>query len=197
MKENQRILEIVEVLGREYPGASCTLNFKSNFQLMVGAMLSAQCSDEQVNKITPELFKRFQKPEDLARAKVSEIQKNIRSLGLYRNKSRNLKRSSRLLVEKFGSKVPDKMEDLLQFPGIGRKIANVILSVGFGKTEGIPVDTHNLRINKRLGVVQKNNPKDVEKELMEKVPRKYWDSYSLMIIAHGRKICQARLPKCR
>ena len=197
MEDNKRILSIVKILEREYSEARCTLNFKNNFQLMVGAILSAQCSDEQVNRATPKLFERFKNPEDLAKARLEEIQKYIKVLGLYRNKSRNLKKTAGILVKKFSYKVPDNMEDLLKLPGVGRKIANVILSVGFGKNEGIAVDTHNLRVNKRLGIIKDDKPSGVEKELMEIVPKKNWDRYALMIIAHGRKICQARIPKCK
>ena len=188
--------KILEVLKKQYPEVKCSLDFENNFQMMVSAMLSAQCSDAAVNKVTPTLFGRFKEPKDFAEADLEEIENYIKTLGLYRTKAKNIQNTSKILVEKHGGEVPDKYEDLIELPGIGRKIATVILATCFGKLEGITIDTHNIRLNYRLGLTKHKDAKRIEQDLLPLVPKKYWDEYSLLIIYHGREICKARKPLC-
>jgi len=188
--------KILEVLKKQYPEVKCSLDFENNFQMMVSAMLSAQCSDAAVNKVTPALFGRFKEPKDFAEADLEEIENYIKTLGLYRTKAKNIQNTSKILVEKHGGEVPDKYEDLIELPGIGRKIATVILATCFGKLEGITIDTHNIRLNYRLGLTKHKDAKRIEQDLLPLVPKKYWDEYSLLIIYHGREICKARKPLC-
>ncbi len=194
--KRQRARKILYILSKKYPGAKCSLYFKNNYQLLAAAMLSANCSDVQVNKVTPYLFKKYPTPEKLAKADITELQKTIKSIGLWRNKSRNLKKAAQILVSDHHSQVPDTMIDLMKLPGVGRKVANVVLSVGFGKIEGIALDTHNNRIANRLVLTQSANPKIIERNIMQLIPQKDWDMWSVDMIAHGRQICTARKPAC-
>lgn len=191
-----RVLRIINLLKREYPDVRCSLSFENNFQMMVAAMLSAQCSDAAVNKATPGLFERFASAKDFSEAGLEEIEGCIKSLGLYKTKARNIKKASEILVEKYHGEVPDKYGDLIELPGIGRKIATVILAACFGKLEGIAIDTHNIRLNYRLGLTSHRDARNIEKDLLLIVPKRYWDGYSLLMIYHGREVCRARNPSC-
>jgi len=196
MNKKIRVLKIIQLLKKQYPEVKCSLDFENNLQMMVSAMLSAQCSDAAVNKATPELFKRFRSARDFAEAPAEEIEKYIKTLGLYKGKARNIKKSCEILVEKHKGQVPDKYEDLIELPGIGRKIATVILSTCFGKLEGITIDTHNIRLAQRLGLTKYKDAKRIEQDLLPLVPKKYWDEYSLLMIYHGRHVCKAPTPIC-
>lgn len=195
------IQKIIDLLDEEYPMPKVALKYDDVFQLLVAVILSAQCTDERVNKVTPALFKRFPGIRDFARCDLDELEKLIFSTGFYKNKAKNIKRAAIKIVEDFEEKVPDKMEDLLTLPGVARKTANVVLHAGFGKEEGIVVDTHVARLSGLLGLVpmKMSKAKDaikIEKELMAIVPREYWGDFSMWLILHGRKICIARRPKC-
>lgn len=196
-----RINEIIKILKKQYPNSRIALDHGSVFQLLVAVILSAQCTDLRVNKVTPSLFKRFSKAEDFAECDVRELEKLIYSTGFYKNKAKNIKAAAQKIVADFGGKVPNTMEDLLKLPGVARKTANVVLSSGFAKNVGIVVDTHVARISGLLGLVDKKlskakNAVKIEQELMKIVPRKDWRIFSFLMINHGRAICVARRPKC-
>ncbi len=196
MQKKEKAIKIIKLLKNQYPEVKCSLDFQNNFQMMVSAMLSAQCSDAAVNKVTPKVFERFKAPRDFAEAPIVEIENFIKTLGLYKTKARNIHNASKILVEKFNGEVPDEYEDLIELPGIGRKIATVILATCFGKLEGITIDTHNIRLNYRLGLTKHKDAKRIEQDLLPIVPNRYWDKYSLLMIYHGREICKARRPLC-
>jgi len=196
MDKKTKTLKIIHLLKKQYPDVKCSLDFKNNLQMMVSAMLSAQCSDVAVNKITPKLFERFETAKDFAEALVQEIENYIKTLGLYKTKAKNINESCKILVEKHKGQVPDKYEDLIELPGIGRKTATVILSTCFGKLEGITIDTHNIRLAYRLGLTKHKDAKRIEQDLLHLVPKKYWDEWSLLMIYHGREVCKALRPLC-
>jgi endonuclease-3 len=191
----KRVAAILKRLKRLYPEAHCELNFKSPFQLLVATILSAQCTDKSVNAATPGLFKRFPTPQKLAVAGQSEVEGLIRSIGLFRNKAKNIIGAARSLMERHSGEVPQEMEALVELPGVGRKTANVVRFNGFG-LPGLPVDTHVLRVGKRLGLFKSENPVDVEKILGALVPAKLWGLCSHWLIWHGRRVCHARNPRC-
>lgn len=195
-KEKERISRIIEILKREYGDAHVALRYENPFQLLVAVILSAQCTDVQVNKVTPKLFERFPTPEAMAEADIKEIEELIRSTGFYRNKAKNIKKAAEIIVEKFGGRVPDTMEELITLPGVARKTANIVLYNAFGKMDGIAVDTHVKRLAKRLGLTKEDNPVKIERDLMKIVPKELWGPISYMLIEHGRRICKARKPDC-
>ncbi len=192
----ERIPEIVRILYREYPESRTALNFQTPHQILVATILSAQCTDARVNLITPALFKKYRSAADFAEANPQELQDEIRSTGFFRNKSKNIILASRKIVEDFGGQVPDTMEKLLTLPGVARKTANIVLSSGYGRAEGIAVDTHVKRLSRRLGLSQKNNPDKIELDLLDLVPKKDWLDFNYVFVNHGRKVCQARKPNC-
>ncbi len=187
---------IMECLIPYHDGKFVGLRYENVFQLTIAVILSAQSTDVAVNKATPEFFKRFPDARALAEADVEEVKQYIKSIGLYNTKARNLVKLARILVEKYDGKVPDTMEELMALPGIGRKTANIILSVGFDKTEGIAVDTHVFRIAHRTGLSDGKTPLQVEKDLLREIPRKYWKYANHILVTHGRNICTARKPRC-
>jgi len=193
--------QIIKILKKKYPDAKIALNFGNLFQLLVAVVLSAQCTDVRVNKITPALFRRFPDVRAFSMAKIGDLEKMIYSTGFYKNKAKNIKAAAEKIVKDFGEKLPDNMKNLLSLPGIARKSANVILETGFGKVEGITVDTHVCRVSGMLGLVDKKlskskNALKIEQILMEKVPRVDWGIFPHLLIFHGRQICVARRPKC-
>lgn len=179
-----------------YPQARCALNFHTTFQLLVAVILSAQCTDKRVNTVTEKLFTRYQKPADYAACNLAELEKAVYSTGFYRNKARNIRAAAQIIMEKFQGHVPDNMADLLTLPGVARKTANVVLSVGFGKNEGIVVDTHVSRLCRRLSLTAATNAVAVEKDLLPLLPRRQWGKFSHLLIEHGRSTCLARRPQC-
>ncbi|MBC7114629.1 MAG: endonuclease III [Archaeoglobi archaeon] len=191
-----RALEILKRLRDKYGFRRTELKFENPFQLLVAAILSAQTTDSQVNRVLDKLFQRFSTPEEFSKAEIEELEKELSSVGLYRNKARFIKESSRIIAEEFGGEVPDSMDALLKLPGVGRKTANVILSNAFKKNEGIAVDTHVMRLARRLGLSEKKKREEIEKDLMKLYPRELWSDVSHLLIAHGRKICRARKPLC-
>ncbi len=194
--QKQRALEVLVRLKRLYPEAPCTLDYETPVQLLVATILSAQCTDERVNLVTPALFRRFPDAEAMASAEVSEIEELIRSTGFYRNKAKNIQGACRLIVEMFDGKVPRSMEDLLKLPGVARKTANVVSAHAFGVNLGVTVDTHVKRLSYRLGFTQHTEPVKIERDLMKLIPQPDWENWSIRLIYHGRAICNARSPRC-
>ena len=186
----------MERLIPHHNGKFVGLDHQNVFQLTISVMLSAQSTDVAVNRATPAFFKRFPDAKSLAEADVDEVKHYIKSIGLYNTKAKNMVKLAKILVEKYGGNVPDTMEELTALPGIGRKTANIILSVGFDKTEGIAVDTHVFRIAHRTGLSDGKTPLQVEKDLLRQIPRKYWKYANHILVTHGRNICTARNPKC-
>lgn len=182
-------------LAQAYPEIKAPLCHSNTFQLLVATILSAQCTDEAVNKVTPELFRRYPVPEKLAQARTRDIKKVIRSLGLFRAKAKSLKECARQLVKEFGEKVPSTMEELTRLAGVGRKTANVVLGYAFD-TPGVVVDTHCRRLSRRLGLTRQTEPDKIEKDLMRLLPPKQWTGFSHRLIVHGRRICHARKLSC-
>jgi endonuclease-3 len=188
--------KVARRLARHYADAQCALHFSSPLQLLIATILSAQCTDERVNMVTPELFRRFRGADDLANASQSEIERIIQSTGFFRNKTKNIKDCCRRLVEEHGGEVPQDLEALVRLPGIGRKTANVVLGTAFGIASGVVVDTHVGRLSIRLGLSAHKDPIKVERDLMALLPRRQWIAFSHRMIHHGRRICVARNPKC-
>jgi endonuclease-3 len=189
---------VVARLAREYPGSEvdlCALRHEGAFQLLVATILSAQCTDERVNVVTPGVFAAYQTPEALADAPLDDLEERIRSTGFFRSKARNLVGMASVVTERFGGEVPSSMEDLTSLPGVGRKTANVVRSVALG-LPGLPVDTHVGRLTRRLGLTVQNDPVKVESEIDALVPPIEWGTLSLRLILHGRKVCRARTPRC-
>lgn len=194
--KGQRALEILVRLKRLYPDATCTLNYQTPVQLLVATILSAQCTDERVNQVTPALFARFPDAPALANADLEELETLVRSTGFYRNKARNIRAACQMIVDRFDGQVPKLMEDLLQLPGVARKTANVVLAHGYGINMGVTVDTHVKRLSQRLGLTDKTDPLRIEQELMHLLPQPDWENWSIRLIYHGRAVCTARNPAC-
>lgn len=192
----KRIGPIVKKLKVQYPDAHCELNHQEPLQLLVATILSAQCTDVRVNKVTQDLFKKYKTAKDYAEADPDEFQEDIRSTGFFRNKTKSILSMAEDLVEKHGGEVPDTMEELVALPGVGRKTANVVLGNAFGKNEGVVVDTHVTRISNKLKLTNKNDAVKIEQDLVKLVPREDWALFSHLLIWHGRDICPARRPKC-
>jgi endonuclease III len=191
-----RIRQILQRLDERYPNVKCALHHRSAWELLVATILSAQCTDVRVNMVTPELFKKYPSPEAFAALQPEELEPYIRSTGFFRNKAKSLVGAARKIVSEFGGAVPDDMDKLLTLPGVARKTANVVLGSWFGKAEGLVVDTHVLRIARRLELTTNIDPGKVEQDLMKLIPRAKWIDFSHQLIHHGRALCVARKPKC-
>jgi len=196
MKREERAKGILRRLKKAYPEPRCALDHGSAFQLLVATILSAQCTDERVNQVTPQLFRRFPTSKAMAKADAKEITELIRSTGFFNNKTKSLLGASDRLEETYGGEVPDTMEELLTLPGVARKTANVILGTWFGKNVGVVVDTHVSRLSRRMRLTRQTDPVRIEQDLMKLFPRKEWTDLSHRLITHGRRVCIARLPKC-
>ena len=194
--QRQRALEILVRLKRLYPDATCSLDYQSIVQLLVATILSAQCTDERVNKVTPALFARFPDAKALAGADREELESLIRSTGFYRNKAKNIQGACRIIVQEFDNQVPQTMAQLVKLPGVARKTANVVLAHGFGINEGVTVDTHVKRLSNRLGLTTHEDPIRIERDLMRLLPQPDWENWSIRLIYHGRAVCKARKPNC-
>ena len=192
----ERVAEILKLLDAAYPDATCALTHRNAWELLVATILSAQCTDERVNKTTPELFRKYPTPEVLAKMEPEQIEDDIRSTGFFRNKARSIVGAARKIVSEFGGQVPQEMEQLLTVPGAARKTANVVLGTWFKKNEGVVVDTHVYRISRRLELTKQATPEKIEQDLMRVLPRERWTLFSHQVIWHGRKLCVARMPKC-
>lgn len=191
----ERVTHILSRLTRIYPDVKLALVFHSPFELLVALILAAQCTDEKVNQVTAELFRKYKTPQDFARAPLAELEREIYATGFYRQKAKTLRSCCQALIERFGGKVPDQLEDLLSLPGVGRKTANILLGNAFGKP-AIGVDTHVLRLSQRLGLSKEKNPDKVEADLTKVVPLAQRTRFCLLLQAHGRQVCTARKPKC-
>ncbi|WP_009633193.1 endonuclease III [Synechocystis sp. PCC 7509] len=194
--KKQRALEILVRLKTLYPNAPCTLDYATPVQLLVATILSAQCTDERVNLVTPELFRRFSDAAALAKADIEELEVLIRSTGFYRNKSKNIKAACALLVQEFNGQVPASMEQLLKLPGVARKTANVVLAHGYNINAGVTVDTHVKRLCDRLGLTEYSDPIRIERDLMRLLPQPDWENWSIRLVYYGRAVCKARSPQC-
>jgi endonuclease-3 len=196
-ERKERARTIYDRLADEYPDPETALDYADPFQLAVATILSAQSTDEQVNKVTPELFRRFPDAEALAGADREEVEEIVHSTGFFRNKAKNIIGMARGLVEEHGGEVPRSLSELIDLPGIGRKTANVILGNAFGVDEGVVVDTHVRRLSRRLGFTEEERPEKIEEDLMDLFPKKSWTPLSHLLIFHGRQVCKARKPRCR
>ena len=192
----ERVAEILKRLDELYPDVTCALTHKSAWELLVATILSAQSTDVRVNMVTPDIFKKYPTVEDFARLEPQQLEPDIRSTGFFRNKSKSVVGAARKIVNEFGGKVPENMNDLLTLPGVARKTANVVLGTWFKQAEGVVVDTHVHRISRRLELTKNSDPKRIEDDLMRVIPRERWILFSHQIIWHGRKLCFARSPKC-
>ena len=195
MNQKQSI-EIIEKLKKTYPDAKCSLDFTTPFELLIAVILSAQCTDERVNKTTPSIFAKYHTPEDFAKMDLSLLEDLIHSCGFYKNKAKNIKATSQILLEKYNGKVPNTMEELILLPGVGRKTANVVMLEAFNNPQGVAVDTHCKRISNRIGFSKENEPEKIEKDLLKQFDKKYYYDLNHILIWHGRNICTARNPKC-
>ena len=189
-------LEIVKELIKTYPDATCSLNFSTPFEMLVAVCLSAQCTDERVNQVTPSLFEKLDTPLDFANADLKQIEDLIRSCGFYKNKAKNLKLAVKKIIDDFNGEVPKSMEELTSIPGVGRKSANVIMLEAFNNPQGIAVDTHCKRIANRLGFSKERDPLKIEKDLLNLIPKEYWKDVNHVLIWHGRNTCTSQNPKC-
>ncbi len=187
---------IVRALARQYPDATCALNHRNPYELLVATILSAQCTDQRVNMVTKDLFKTYPTAAHLARVPIRTLEKAIESTGFFRNKAKNIKQCCQQLVEQYDGQVPKDLEQLVQLPGIGRKTANVVLGTAYGLPTGVVVDTHVARISRRLGLTREKDPVKIERDLMQLLPRKHWIDFSHRMIHHGRQVCKARRPLC-
>ena len=190
-----RTAEIIERLKHEYPDAHCSLTFTNPYELVVATILSAQCTDERVNQVTPVLFERYPDPDSLAGARQEDVEDIVRTTGFFRNKAKSLLGMANAVVERHGGVVPKSMDDLVQLPGVGRKTANVVLGYSFGINEGVVVDTHVGRVSQRLGLTKESDPVAIEQDLIPLVPRDDWTVFSHLLIYHGRAVCKAPTPR--
>lgn len=192
----ERVKAVLEALDRLYPDATCALHHRNAWELLVATILSAQCTDERVNMVTPELFARFPTPEAMAKAQVADVAEIVRSTGFFNNKAKNIVGAARKIVSEFGGEVPREMEKLLTVPGAARKTANVVLGTAYGIASGVVVDTHVARIAQRLELTREKTPEKIEQDLMRLLPRERWILFSHQVIHFGRGICKARKPEC-
>ena len=192
----KRVRAILSKLDEGYPAATCALEHENAFQLLIATILSAQCTDVRVNQVTRTLFQKYRKPEDFAYANPQDLEAEIRPTGFFRAKTKSIQGASKKIVEEFAGAVPRTMEQLLTLPGVARKTANVVLGTAFGIPSGIVVDTHVQRLAKRLDLTQHTDPKKIEQDLMQVIPREKWIIFAHQLIWHGRRVCQARRPRC-
>jgi endonuclease-3 len=191
-----RIAAIIRVLEEEYPESRTMLAFETPLQILVATILSAQCTDERVNKLTPALFRKYPTVKAFAEADQAELERHVRPTGFFRNKARSIIGASRKIVSDFGGKVPASMAELVTLPGVARKTANIVLSSAFGKAEGIAVDVHVKRLSGRLGLSRKADPEKIEQDLLRIVPEGNWLDFNYLLVNHGRAVCRARKPRC-
>jgi endonuclease-3 len=192
----QRTLSVIAALRREYPDARCALNHTNPLELLIATMLSAQCTDERVNIVTAQLFRKYRTPQDYLDVDQSELERDIHSTGFFRNKAKNIQGACRVMLEKFNGAVPQTMDELLTLPGVARKTANVVMGNAFGLASGVVVDTHVSRLSQLLDLTDEKTPEKIERDLAALVPREDWIMFPHLIISHGRAVCQARRPAC-
>ncbi len=196
MKKDEAI-KIIEILKNTYPDAKCSLDFTTPFEMLVAVILSAQCTDERVNKTTPSIFSKYSTPEDFVKMPLETLEELIHPCGFYKNKAKNIKLTAQKIVDEFGGEVPDTMDELLSLPGVGRKTANVVMLEAFNKPQGIAVDTHCKRLANRIGFSDEETPEKIEQDLLSLFPYEYLKDINHVLIYHGRAICTARSPKCK
>lgn len=194
--DEKYVKKVLRILDKEYPEKKVALHHQNSLELLISTILSAQCTDERVNIVTKDLFKKYKTAEDYANSNLEKLQNDIRSIGLFRNKAKNIRKTCKLLVEEFDGKIPAKMDDLLKLHGVARKTANIVLSNWFGIASGIAVDTHVKRISFRLGFTKNNNPDKIEKDLMKIIDKKHWLEFNHVLVSHGRAVCKAPTPNC-
>jgi endonuclease III len=192
----ERVAAILDILANTYPGVFCALNHKNAWELTVATILSAQCTDVRVNLVTPKLFKAFPTAKAMAAASLPELEELIRTTGFFRNKAKSIQGAARVVTEEFGGKVPQTMEEILTLPGVARKTGNVVLGSWYGIAVGVVVDTHVMRLSRRLELTKETAPEKVERDLMKIIPQDRWIAFSHELIHHGRQVCLARKPKC-
>jgi endonuclease III len=192
----ERTQKIIELLEKQYPGVKTALNYTNPLEILVATILSAQTTDERVNIVTKNLFKKYKTPQDYANVYIKELEQDIHSTGFYHNKARNLQNCSQMLIEKFNSQVPKTMHELLELPGVARKTANIVLYNAYGIVDGIAVDTHVRRLSQLLGLADTDDADKIEQELMQITPKKDWMKLTDVLIFHGRQVCIARKPRC-
>jgi len=195
-EEKKRTNLIIARLKKAYPDAQCSLNHTNPLELLIATILSAQCTDERVNIVTADLFRKYRKCEDYLKVPAAELEQDIHSTGFFRNKTKSIQGACKAILEKHGGKVPSDVDALLALPGVARKTANVVLGNAFGIASGVVVDTHVGRISQLLGLTKEKQPEKIERDLMELVPKKDWIDFSHLLIYHGRKVCKARRPEC-
>jgi endonuclease-3 len=196
LQPKERAIKVIEMLEMEYPNAKTALNFSNPLEILVATMLSAQTTDETVNRATKVLFKKYRTPEDYANVDLKELEQEIHSTGFHHNKALNLKKCCHLLVQKYNSQVPKTMEELVSLPGVARKTANIVLYNAYNIIDGIAVDTHVRRLSQRLGLTKQDDPNKIEQELMQITPKEKWMELTDLLIFHGRQVCIAKKPKC-
>ena len=195
-RDLKRVAAILDILAKTYPGVVCSLHHRNAWELTVATILSAQSTDARVNMVTPELFKRFPTPKAMAAAPLPEIEELIHSTGFFRNKAKSIKGAAQVVVDEFGGEVPRTMDEMLKLPGVARKTANVVLGSWYGIASGIVVDTHVMRLSRRLELTKETAPEKIERDLMTIIPQDHWINFSHELIHHGRQVCIARKPKC-
>ena len=192
----ERVRKIIRLLKRTYPDAKCSLNHSNAFELLIATILSAQCTDARVNIVTQDLFRKYRSPEDYLKVSEKELQRDIRTTGFFRNKTKSIQGTAKVLTEQYGGEVPETIEELLELPGVARKTANVVLGNAFGISSGVVVDTHVTRLSHRLGLSKQKTAEKIEQDLIAIVPKKDWVLFPHLFISHGRAICRARNPIC-
>ncbi|MCP4565959.1 MAG: endonuclease III [FCB group bacterium] len=197
IETKKRAAKIVVRLKKAYPDSACSLKYKNAHQLLVATILSAQTTDEQVNKVTPKLFKKYPDIESFAAVDIEKLENDIKSIGLFRNKAKSIKNSAVMLLHEFGGKIPECLDEIIKLPGVGRKTGSVVLGTWFGKAEGIVVDTHVKRIAGLLGLTENKDPNKIEQDLMQVINKKDWIILTHLLIDHGRAVCIARRPNCK
>lgn len=195
-EEKQRTRKIIARLKKAYPDAQCSLNHSNAFELLIATILSAQCTDERVNIVTADLFRKYRSCEDYIKVAPTELERDIHSTGFFRNKTKSIQGACRKMLEEHGGQVPSDFEELLGLPGVARKTANVVMGNAFGIASGVVVDTHVARISQLLGLTKEKQPEKIERDLMELVPKRDWIVFPHLLIYHGRRVCKARRPEC-
>ena len=195
--EKQRTKKIISLLWKAYPDTRCSLNFSNALELLIATILSAQCTDERVNIVTADLFRKYRQPEDYLKVPITELEQDIRSTGFFRNKAKSIQGACKLIIENFAGQVPRNFDELLTLPGVARKTANVVMGNAFGIASGVVVDTHVSRLTQLLGLTENTTPEKIERDLIELTPQKDWIDFSHLLIYHGRAVCIARRPQCQ
>ena len=196
LEPKERAAKIIELLQKEHPDAKIALNYSNPLELLVATILSAQSTDVMINQITQKLFKKYTNAQDYASVDIQELEQDIKSSGFYHNKAKSIQKAAKILVEKYEGKVPSTMDELLELPGVARKTANIVIYGGFGKVEGIAVDTHVRRLSQRLGLTENEDQDKIEQDLMRLMPKEQWMHFTDLLIFHGRRICTAKKPDC-